>query len=149
MTEAEQAIRLAHIVLDRRNADPDDDFAILARQLLRALDRESAAFAQGAEQRTEQIVFLLDERHADDEFDNWIPCGNLIEVIRELPLPTPSPDWLERKLAEETNACAEVANSLTTRFPHCTIELRECARLILRRTESASRAAEQTKGGER
>ena len=36
MTETEEAIALANRVLDRVNADPDDDMAILARQFLRA-----------------------------------------------------------------------------------------------------------------
>lgn len=34
--ELEGAVRLADRVLDRPNADPDDDLAVLARQLLRA-----------------------------------------------------------------------------------------------------------------
>jgi hypothetical protein len=37
--EKEQAITLANRVLDRTGADPDDDLAVLARQLLRALER--------------------------------------------------------------------------------------------------------------
>lgn len=39
MSEKDEAIILANKVLDRPNADPDDDLAILARQLLRALER--------------------------------------------------------------------------------------------------------------
>jgi hypothetical protein len=39
MSEKEFAIILANKVLDRINADPDDDLAVLARQLLRALER--------------------------------------------------------------------------------------------------------------
>ena len=39
MSEKEDAIILANKVLDRINADPDDDLAVLARQLLRALER--------------------------------------------------------------------------------------------------------------
>lgn len=35
MTEAQQAEAIANKVLDRPNADPDDDMAVLARQLLR------------------------------------------------------------------------------------------------------------------
>lgn len=38
MTERDEAIRLANKVLDRGNADPDDDLGVLARQFLRALD---------------------------------------------------------------------------------------------------------------
>lgn len=39
MTEFEQAVAIANKVLDRVNADPDDDIAILARQFLRATER--------------------------------------------------------------------------------------------------------------
>lgn len=39
LTEAEFAFRLAHKILDRVSADPDDDLATLARQLLRAQER--------------------------------------------------------------------------------------------------------------
>lgn len=35
MSELEDSIILANKVLDRINADPDDDLAVLARQLLR------------------------------------------------------------------------------------------------------------------
>jgi hypothetical protein len=38
MDEYEQAVKLAHAVLDRRSADPDDDLAVLARVLLRVLE---------------------------------------------------------------------------------------------------------------
>jgi hypothetical protein len=38
MSELERAIRIADRALDRVGADPDDDLAILARQLLRLLD---------------------------------------------------------------------------------------------------------------
>ena len=39
--EFDHAIKLAHKVLDRRGGDPDDDLAVLARQFLRAIDRET------------------------------------------------------------------------------------------------------------
>ena len=39
MTEKKHAIELANRVLDRPWGDPDDDLAVLARQLLRALER--------------------------------------------------------------------------------------------------------------
>jgi hypothetical protein len=39
MPEADYALLLANKILDRINADPDDDLAILARQLLRARER--------------------------------------------------------------------------------------------------------------
>ena len=37
--EKQRAIVIANAVLDRPNADPDDDLAVLARQFLRALER--------------------------------------------------------------------------------------------------------------
>lgn len=40
--ERQDAIKLANLVLDRVNADPDDDLAILARQFLREIERSSA-----------------------------------------------------------------------------------------------------------
>jgi hypothetical protein len=43
VTETEQAIILANKILDRVNADPDDDVAVLARQFLRAIERPLAA----------------------------------------------------------------------------------------------------------
>lgn len=36
MSEYERAAALANAILDRINADPDDDLAVLSRQLLRA-----------------------------------------------------------------------------------------------------------------
>ena len=40
MTEFQDTIALANHVLDRPNADPDGDEAMLARQFLRGLERE-------------------------------------------------------------------------------------------------------------
>src|SRR5689334_7329984 len=39
LTESEKAARLAQRILDRVDADPDDDLAVLARQLVRARER--------------------------------------------------------------------------------------------------------------
>lgn len=47
MTELEEALVLADKVLDRPNADPDDDLAILARHLLRAHEQNRARYAMG------------------------------------------------------------------------------------------------------
>lgn len=46
MTEREQAIGLATRVLDRPSADPDDDLAVLARQLLRRDEHIAAALVE-------------------------------------------------------------------------------------------------------
>lgn len=43
MTERQEALRLANRVLDRMNADPDDDLAILSRQLLRIVEAAKTA----------------------------------------------------------------------------------------------------------
>lgn len=40
--ERADAIKLAERVLDRPNADPDDDLAVLARQFLKAIEYERA-----------------------------------------------------------------------------------------------------------
>lgn len=42
MSELDDAIKLANRILDRPNGDPDDDLAVLARQLLRSRERVSA-----------------------------------------------------------------------------------------------------------
>ena len=42
MTDAEHAIRLANKVLDRVSGDPDDDLAVLSRQLLRTREKLEA-----------------------------------------------------------------------------------------------------------
>ena len=39
--ERQRAIELANKILDRPSGDPDDDLAVLSRQLLRALEREA------------------------------------------------------------------------------------------------------------
>jgi hypothetical protein len=39
LSEKGEAIILANKILDRPYADPDDDLAVLSRQLLRALER--------------------------------------------------------------------------------------------------------------
>ena len=51
MTELEQAEVLASKILDRPNADPDDDTAVLARQFLRARERETSLSVRCEQQR--------------------------------------------------------------------------------------------------
>lgn len=41
MREFDHAVKLAHKILDRVHGDPDDDLAVLARQFLRSVERES------------------------------------------------------------------------------------------------------------
>lgn len=49
MSEVEKARQIANVILERVNADPDDDLAVLSRQLLRAHERLAApAWSQEA-----------------------------------------------------------------------------------------------------
>ena len=41
MNEFDRAVVLANLVLDRPNADPDDDLAVLARQFTRMIERDA------------------------------------------------------------------------------------------------------------
>lgn len=43
VSERDEAIALANRVLDRVNADPDDDLALLSRRFLREIERAEAA----------------------------------------------------------------------------------------------------------
>lgn len=43
MSEFEQAVRIANKILDRVDADPDDDQAVLARQFLRVIEERAKA----------------------------------------------------------------------------------------------------------
>jgi len=48
MHELTQAYLLAEKVLDRPNADPDDDIAVLARQLVRTMEKLGICVTRGA-----------------------------------------------------------------------------------------------------
>ena len=67
MTEKEDALRLAHAVLDKPHIDPDGDISMLARQFLRAREeidamREAlepfAKFADGLSEKTPDDISL-------------------------------------------------------------------------------------------
>ena len=69
MPELQQALILANKILDRINADPDDDLAILARQLIRQHEltdkykwqvRDTCARAEQAEEAIKQALRHLD-----------------------------------------------------------------------------------------
>ena len=49
LDEKDSAVLIANRILDKSNVDPDSDECILARQLLRALDRELAQRIKPAE----------------------------------------------------------------------------------------------------
>lgn len=59
MTEEQYAPILANKILDRANADPDDDLAILARQLLRTHER----LAQFNGCRSQELVRIVLPTH--------------------------------------------------------------------------------------
>lgn len=58
MSEKDEAIALANRVLDRINADPDDDLAVLARQFLRASERVNSMQAAAAEQANDEGLWF-------------------------------------------------------------------------------------------
>jgi hypothetical protein len=77
VSERADAIRLANIVLDRPNADPDDDLAMLSRQLLRAIEREEILLQMVAA-LTELSAGLVARMDMDD-----IPAGRRAREILE------------------------------------------------------------------
>lgn len=58
-TEKEQTIRLANTILDRPYADPDDDLAMLSRQFLRSIERESETEKRVIERVREEVQDFL------------------------------------------------------------------------------------------
>lgn len=84
MTEYEQAIALANKVLDRVNADPDDDLAVLARQFLRAVERTPPPPAWDAPYNYEYEPVETRAKQIYDGFKyegvgkkpKWVPGGN-------------------------------------------------------------------------
>lgn len=74
--ERESAIALAHYILDRTNADPDDDYAVLARQFLRECERRQAEHDAALERAAmlcdnykPPINKLCQGLQTDDEFE--------------------------------------------------------------------------------
>lgn len=63
--ELDRAVKIATVVLDRVNADPDDDLAVLSRQLLRA--HEHITHMQRVS--TQQV---LDYRSIQRKFDEVV-----------------------------------------------------------------------------
>lgn len=66
MTEYEETVLLADRILDRVNADPDDDLAKLARQFRRAVEKSDA-----------EMLRVKACEHIADGDEGW-------EVLREL-----------------------------------------------------------------
>ena len=63
--ERQRAIELANKILDRPSGDPDDDLAVLSRQLLRALERGPwTGFYVNAQSRAQAMYWLLRAYHS-------------------------------------------------------------------------------------
>lgn len=93
MSERDDAIIIANKVLERPFADPDDDLAMLARQFLRALERQqwhpiNTAPMDGTKILLAKIVGHIDhptaiwwviQGHWSEKWQNWNdgsePCG--------------------------------------------------------------------------
>lgn len=79
LAELEEATVLANLVLDRPYGDPDDDLAMLARQFLRARERERAAYLAGATAYAAQAIHscLFSEnallRKVRDNYKPFVP----------------------------------------------------------------------------
>lgn len=85
MSENDEATVIANRVLDRPSADPDDDLAILARQLLRARE-EIARLAKIADAATKlrEHQDQFGQKHIKDYLeDNAKLWANFDAAIRE------------------------------------------------------------------
>lgn len=74
LTEAEQAVRLANVVLDRPGIDPDGDLTILARQLLR--QRELLPMSIAPRDGTHILAYL----HSDPDDCGYRGFGEWREI---------------------------------------------------------------------
>lgn len=90
MSELQEALALANRVLDRHSSDPDDDIAVLARQLIRqheALEwykRETAApLTDGRLERSLRAAY---NQRDDAQFDRLLSraCYTIEELKKEL-----------------------------------------------------------------
>lgn len=80
MSEREDAIRIANFILDRVNADPDGDLAVLARQFLRAISPVRQPIASAPKDGTEFIAFENGELYRcawaeRDDGEGRVDCG--------------------------------------------------------------------------
>lgn len=71
LTDRERAITLAHRMLERPHADPDDDLAILSRQVIR-MNEAYRALVERVQEVENRCEFLTDQRDqqiaSSDEF---------------------------------------------------------------------------------
>lgn len=85
MSEFDTALQVANSVLDRPYADPDDDLAILARQLLRAREREARLVAglQAARDELDRLGRLVWKDTRTAAFDA-LPIAAAVNAADEL-----------------------------------------------------------------
>ena len=79
MSEQDHAVELANKVLDRVNADPDDDLAILARQFLRARENRWAAFSENELVRLQPAYHDMLNRDLFDEIEAELKRRRFLE----------------------------------------------------------------------
>lgn len=81
MTEREETIALANRVLDRVNADPDDDLAMLSRQLLRALEC-NGDLMKACEEK--QDIINCDKQLLSDAIRDAVEANRLLAAVRKV-----------------------------------------------------------------
>jgi hypothetical protein len=79
VSEQDHAVELANKVLDRVNADPDDDLAILARQFLRARENRWAAFDENELVRLQPASHDMLNRDLFDEIEAELKRRRFLE----------------------------------------------------------------------
>lgn len=103
VTERGCALLLANKILDRPSADPDDDLALLSRQLLRGVERaEQAEALVGAMRELVERVYIAKERMLSSG-EGWTAGGRALEQLgHDAAILLASP--LATRLAEERRA---------------------------------------------
>lgn len=85
MSEIEEALVLANRILDRPNADPDDDLAVLSRQLIRVTEsrdfykKYTTTLKKLYELRTKQYRNRCSGEVRDSKLD-----GELLQILSNL-----------------------------------------------------------------
>lgn len=77
--ERERAKILAAYILDRSNADPDDDYSVLARQFLRECERRQAEHDAALDQLKSKKIEILIVKGVEGPsmyINNYRVCGN-------------------------------------------------------------------------
>lgn len=76
LSEKDRAIKLANTVLERPNADPDDDLVILSRQLLRALEQKHIGYPSSVRAHPFAVIHVMRE---EEESKPMTKSGPAIE----------------------------------------------------------------------